>query len=55
MHAFLGLSAQLPKGACCQWTLVWVRVEHFCYDLDRVKTFLHIVLLFVREGLQHCP
>jgi len=33
--------------------LVWARVEHFCYKLDHVKPFLHIVLLSATEGLQH--
>jgi len=36
MH-FLGVSAQLPEWACCEWMLVWARVDHFCYKLDRVK------------------
>jgi len=34
--------------------LVWAQVEDFCYKLDHVKTFLHIVLLSAKEGLQHC-
>jgi len=38
MH-FLGPSARLPERACCDWTLVWARVKHFCYKLDRVNFF----------------
>jgi len=30
---------------------MWARVEHFFYKLDRVKAFLHIVLLSATEGL----
>jgi len=45
---FLSTRAQLPELAC-EWTLVWARVEHFCYKLDRVKAFMHIAT----EGLQH--
>jgi len=52
MH-LLSANAQLTEWPC-EWTLVWARVEHFCYKLDRVKAFLHIVLLSATEGLQYC-
>jgi len=34
--------------------LVWAKGEHFCYKLDRIKAFLHIVLFSATEGLQYC-
>ena len=46
----LGASAQLLKGACCEWTLVWARVEHFCYKLDHIKAFLHCVTFCNRRS-----
>jgi len=34
--------------------LVWALVKRFWYKVDRIKAFLHIVLLSASKGLQYC-